>query len=93
MRSNEKLTKRAAAVRSGGGAAAEKASALGAEPRGCRIPLGTIGACRLSRWWPDIRRRDLAERAYSGQGRDSSPMISRHEQSFHHGGIESISRR
>ena len=31
------------------------------DPHGCRIPLGTIGACGLNGWWPDIRRFELAE--------------------------------
>src|SRR5271169_4311904 len=63
----------AARVLSIGVAAAEKASPLKGDPGGCRIPLSTLGAWRLTGWRLDIRCHELAARTYSGQGREARP--------------------
>ena len=63
------------------------------DPHGFRISLGTISACGLNSWWPDIRRDELAERARSGQGWEARPRSVAPRglvQGFYRGGIESI---
>src|SRR5271170_7975216 len=62
---------------------------------GCRVRLSTIGACRVSGRWPDIRLYDLAEPTRPGQGwlarpRSVAPRGPIH--GFHCRGIESIWR-
>jgi hypothetical protein len=60
---------------------------------GRRIPLGTIGPCRIGDRRPDIGHRDLAEPTCSGESRAARPRnvaARRPLQGFHRRGFESI---